>query len=215
MERKKDVSEFEDTVRKVEHEFGGVWIPVRFLPESLEAGAHMRFCEAVREAIRTRVVLTPESVTCPGARRSFGWAAGLDDGLAESIAKKQRVALRTVQAMVRGSAKLREPCAAVELRTDGKPDVILSFAQPAAVTKVVRAIESRVGGPVRQQLSSVLSFCGNVAVRCHVSGEAAMSFGCGESRACAGIGNDRLVVGLPWPVVERLAAAPVLEEARA
>jgi uncharacterized protein (DUF169 family) len=206
------VGECVEAVRRIESKFGGVWIPIRFLPESKENGSSLRFCEAVREAIRTRVILTSDSVTCAGARRSFGWAAGLDESLAESISEKQGVPLRAARAMVRGSAKLDRACAAVELRTTERPDVLVSFALPGDVMKVVRALETRIGGPVRQDLSSVLSFCGNVAARCHVSGEAAMSFGCGESRRVVGIRGDRLMIGLPWSVAKELLAEPVLAE---
>ena len=57
--------------------FGSLWIPVRFCWELPQGEPQrLRFCEALKEAARTTVLLTRDSISCMGARRSFGWALG-------------------------------------------------------------------------------------------------------------------------------------------
>jgi len=185
--------------------FGWPWVPVRFCSEAPEGEVReLRFCEALREAVRSPVVLTAASVSCPGAKRSFGWARGLDEGLAEELAKKQSVPLGTAKKMIRAVPRLDDGAVACEVGTRNTPDVLVSYAQAPTAMKIARAIEKGSGEPLRPVLSSVMSACGNAAVRSFLSGDVALSFGCDQSREAGAIGRDRLIIGVPWAQVPEL-----------
>lgn len=185
--------------------FGWPWVPVKFCSEPPEGDPQeLRFCEAIREAARSPVILTAASVSCPGAKRSFGWAQGLDEGLAEELARNQSVPLATAKKMIKGVPRLNSGVVAVEVGTKDTPDVLVSYAQTPTAMKIARAFEKTSGESLRPTLSSVLSACGNVAVRSFLTGEVAVSFGCDTSREAGAIGRDRLIVGVPWAQVDRL-----------
>ncbi len=192
--------------RRLTDRFGGRWVPIKFLdaPPADEPAGKMRFCEAVREAAHSRVVLTSDTVTCPGARRSFGWVRGMDEGLAESMATRQGIPLAVARELIRSTPRLDGDLPAVEIGGKARPDLVLGYATPLSVMKVVRAAEVATGRPLTQKLSGALSVCGNVAARCAKTGEVSVSFGCSESRGAAGIDRYNLVVGIPWSFVENL-----------
>jgi len=185
--------------------FGWPWVAVKFHRETPEAKPRdMRFCEALKEALSSPVVLTAGSVGCPGAMRSFGWAGESDEGLAKDMAEKQGLPVATAKKMIGGVPKLDCGVVAVEVGTRETPDVLLSYAQAPTAMKIARAIEKGSGEAPRPVLSSVMSACGNAAVRSHLTGELAISFGCDQSREAGDIGRDRLVIGMPWERVSEL-----------
>ena len=197
-----------ETIDRFGTSFGWPWVPVKFrtfVPD--ERPAELRFCEAVREAQRLPVVLTADSIACPGAKRSFGWSQGLDEGLAEHLATQQLLPLAIARRAIRHVPKLTDGVVAVELGTSDTPDVLVSFAQPTTVMRIVRAHERSGRKPLTPVLSSVMSACGNVAARSYLRREAALSFGCDTSREASEIGRDRLMVGVHWDLVADLLAA--------
>lgn len=208
----RNVAEFAELSGWLTDRFGGRWVPVRFLgaPPVGSLAGEIRFCEAIREAACSCVVLTAETAMCPGAKRSFGWAGGMDEGLAESMARRQGMPLAVARELIRATPRLDDGIQAVEIGGKGQPDLVLSYATPLSAIKVVRAVEVETGGVLAQRLSSALSVCGSVAARCAKTGEVSVSFGCAESREAAGLGRDALAVGIPWAFVERLSgkAAP-------
>jgi len=204
------MTKFAERTGRLTDRFGGRWIGVRFLdtPPGGAVADEMRFCEAVMRAATSRVVLTDESVTCPGAKRSFGWAAGMDEGLAESMATRQGLPLAVTRELVRSTPRLDGGMQAVEVGGTGRPDLVLCYATPLIVMKVVRAVELGTGKTLAQSLSGALSVCGNVAARCVKTGEVSISFGCRQSREAGYIGRESLAVAMPWAFVERLLGEP-------
>ncbi len=199
------MSDVKPTVRSFEESFGGTWVPVKFHKEAPEREARkLRFCEAAAEARWSEIVLTPESVSCPGARRSLGWSSGLDEGLAEEVAKTQSLTLATAKNLLKDVPRLDGSVAAVGLGTKDVPDVLISYVQPPTAMKIIRAFQKSSKGNLNPSLSSVLSVCGNVAVKSFLTREITFSFGCDLSRNWGSIGRDRLVVGVPWSMVPRL-----------
>ena len=199
------MAEVREQISRFGNAFGWPWVPVRFCSEEPEGEAkELQFCEAVREAVRSPVVLTAASVSCPGAKRSFAWAQGLDEGLAEELAKKQSLPLRTAKKMIRAVPRLNNGAIAVEVGTKDTPDVLISYAQPPTAMKIARAFEKGTGEPIKPVISSVMSVCGNVAVRSFLTSEVSLSFGCDTSREAGAIGRDRLIVGVPWAQVDKL-----------
>jgi uncharacterized protein (DUF169 family) len=193
--------------------FGGRWVPIRFLdaPPIDGQAEGMRFCEAIKGAARSSVILTESSVTCPGAKRSFGWARGMDENLAESMAGQQGIPLAVARELVRSTPHLDSGIQAIEIGGKGRPDLVVSYATPVSAMKVIRAVELATGAPLAQRLSNALSVCGGVAARCVKTGEVSVSFGCAESRRAAGMGKYTLTVGIPWVMVEKLFDAKALE----
>jgi uncharacterized protein (DUF169 family) len=62
-----------------------------------------------------------------------------------------------------------------------------------------------VGDLITFEASGFLSVCGMVAVRAYLTSDISISFGCPDAREYAGIGRDRLIVGLPLNAVNILA----------
>jgi uncharacterized protein (DUF169 family) len=188
--------------------FGWPWIPVKFLTEAPSSAAQQkRFCESIPDGQVSPVILTAESITCPGAKRSFGWARGMDEGLAEKLSINQGVTLGTAKKALKRVPHLDDGVVAVEVGTRSTPDVLVSFAQPPTLMKLARAYEKTWDEPIRPVLSSILSVCGNAAVRSHMTSDVTVSMGCDASRESGQIGRDRLVIGVPWDRVAKLADA--------
>jgi uncharacterized protein (DUF169 family) len=188
--------------------FGWPWIPVKFHSTApAKPAEEKRFCEAIWDGRATPIVLTADSVTCPGAKRSFGWSRGMDEGLAEKLSRNQGVTLATAKRALKGIPFLGNGTVAVEVGTLEVPDVLVSFAQPVTLMKLARAYENKHDAPLQPSLSSVLSVCGCAAVRSHVRNELAVSLGCETSRDAGAIGRDRLVVSVPWGSIDALLDA--------
>ena len=194
-----------ERISEVGEAFGWPWVPVKFCRTAPKVVAkELRFCEAIKEARRSPVVLTADTVVCAGARRSFGWSQEPDERLAEQIAEKQGTPLAVAKRMISNVPRLENGFAAVEVGAMDRADVFVSYAQPVTAMRIARAIERFLDKPLSPRLTSVLSACGSVAARCFITGEVAISFGCEDSRDCGSISRDRLIIGIPWVLVPKL-----------
>jgi len=102
---------------------------------------------------------------------------------------------------------LTKPPLAIGLNCDERPDLIVSYCQPPTAMELLKLWQSEFGGGnLLSKFSSILSVCGNVSVGCYLSREVALSFGCDDAREFAGIGRDRLVIGIPYVLIGRLLA---------
>lgn len=194
-------------VRFMEHRFGGWWCGVKFgeCPDgrARRAARPMRFCEAVA-ASRTRpIVLTPESLNCPGGSRSLGWYDE-QETIAGSMAEKAGLHIRVAREVLRQTPFLDDRVSEITVGTCVAPDVVLSYAQPQGVMKLLRTWQRERGRPLEVQASGFMSVCGAVAVNAYLSGSICISFGCPDAREHGSIGRDRLVVGLPVGKVQDL-----------
>ena len=202
-----------ETFRK---RFGGAWIGIKFYsdssPPDSKAVKGLRFCEAIQLARRHPVVLRPENVACPGAKRSFGWSSDPDDQIADALAGNQSVEAASAREILPSMPKLDGEVRAVGLETEDEPDVLVCYAQPSEMMKIVRAFEAAHKKPLEQSLSSILTVCANVAVRSFLTGKICTSFGCEFSRKSGGIGRDRLAVGVPCGAIGELLDSSVNEK---
>ena len=200
-------------LRLLEEKIGGWWTGIKFhydgAPEVERKREPMRFCEAVAESRRRPIVLIPELVNCPGARRSLGWAGEGDEGMVEAMAEKAGIKPEAARGLIFGTPCLRTRPAAVTVGTYEEPDVALSCAQPEATMKLLRRWQGGAGKTLLAEVSSVMAVCGSVAVRAYLTNQVCLSFGCPDSRACGAIGRDRLVVGLPLSLVEEIVQKEV------
>jgi uncharacterized protein (DUF169 family) len=133
---------------------------------------------------------------CPGGSRSLGWRED-DQSLAEIMAGKTGMSAATAAGIIRETPRLNGDVRHVELGVADSPDIFLSFAQPEAVMKCIRAFQLLHGEQVLLQTSGFMSVCGSVAVRAFSTGMICASFGCPDAREHAGIGRDRLIIGIP------------------
>ncbi len=192
----------------LEREIGGRWIGLTFhhdtVPNGRLAKRPMHFCEAVSEAKKARLVLTPELVDCPGALRSFGWSTCDDKTIAQTMAEKTDFTADIALTVIQNTPCLNREIVAVTVGSDDSPDVVLSYAQPEAAMKLIRRWQERNGTVLRINASTVMAVCGSVAVRAYLTGQICLSCGCPTSREYGVIGRDQLVIGMPFSLIEML-----------
>ena len=192
----------------LEREIGGRWIGLTLhhdtVPDGELAKRPMRFCEAVSEAKTGPLVLTPELVDCPGALRSLGWATSDDETMAQTMAKETDFAADIALKVIKNTPCLNEKIVAVTVGSDDSPDVVLSYAQPVAAMKLIRRWQELNGTDLRINGSTVMAVCGSVAVRAYLTGQICLSCGCPTSRKYGAIWRNRLVIGMPFSLIEML-----------
>jgi uncharacterized protein (DUF169 family) len=201
-----------ESVRNIQRLLGVAWTRVKFhfneetVPDIREAG-NLRFCESVLRARSGPLLLRPDSVSCPGAKYVLGWDRGRRDEIAAEITKRCGVEPGIADNLMSQVPVLTRPPAAIGFNTNEIPDLVVSYCQPPTAMELLKLWQSEFGGdnlPIR--FSSILSVCGNVSVGSYLSRNISLSFGCEDAREAAGIGRDRLVIGIPYPLIGQLLA---------
>ena len=188
---------------------GGVWVNVKFyetLPSmaDFDTNKRMRFCQAIRKGREAPILLTSEQIECPGAMRSFGWADHLDTEIVEKMTEKFGTSRETISALLDQTPRLHGKIQGVVVGGYEKPDILISYAQPAMIMRLLRLFQKTTGKNTKIDLSSIISVCGNVAVRSFLTGDICFSFGCDDAREYGAISRDRLVVGVPYSLVQKM-----------
>jgi uncharacterized protein (DUF169 family) len=197
-----------ELIERLEKEIGGHWIGLTFHtdsqpPSENPAAKPMRLCESIKEAYTGPFVLTRELVNCPGAQRSLGWEK-TDDALKHKMANGGGLSPEIASKLLSDTPHIETPVTAVTVGDYRRPDLAVSYLQPADAMKLIRLWQRADGSDLMAPISSVLAVCGNVIARAYITGRISMSFGCPESRVCGKIGRDRLAVGIPYHIIERL-----------
>jgi uncharacterized protein (DUF169 family) len=196
-------------LRLLEERVGGWWTGIKFhygdAPEVKRKREPMRFCEALAGSQRSPIVLIPEIVNCPGALRSLGWGDRNDQDLASAMAEKAGMTPEIARGLIFSTPNLRTRPTAITVGACEEPDVAISFAQPEAVMRLLQRWQSVFGKTLLADISCVMAVCGSVAVRAYMTEQVCLSFGCPDSRNYGAINRDRLVIGLPTSLVEKLA----------
>ncbi len=199
-------------IKAFEHIVGGRWIGIEFhqddIPYGNMAEQPMRFCKAVKASSTGPITLTKKLLSCLGGMRSFGWATGKDDQLAKNMARENGMDQNIARMLIEKTPHLDGKFAAITVGVYQNPDILISYIQPEAAMRFVRQWQAKHGAALDANISSVMSVCGNVAAKVFLSDAICLSFGCPESRKYAGIGNDRLVIGIPARVAENFAGNP-------
>lgn len=198
-----------ENVRRFKNILGGVWMSVKFyksLPfmEDFSTDEKMRFCQAIRKGREYPVLLTSEQIHCPGAMRSFGWTDHGDSELLEKMADKLGFSKEKTKALMDQTPRLQSRIQGVVVGGYEKPDLLISYCQPALIMNLLRLFQKLTGKNVNVDHSSILSVCGNVAVKCYVTGNICLSFGCDDAREHGAISRDRLIVGVPYSLVQKI-----------
>jgi uncharacterized protein (DUF169 family) len=197
-----------DEVKLLEERIGGRWTGIVFhrdgSPKENLAKKPMRLCEAIKESIIRPIVLTRHLVNCPGARRSLGWTTKEDDNIARKMVETTGIKLDIAQKVIANTPRLNGKIAAVLIGRNKSPDIVVAYAQPETVMRLVRRWQEVYGTDLDLEASSVMAVCGSVAVRAYTTGRICLSFGCPDSREYGAIGRDRLVIGMPVHLIRDL-----------
>jgi len=190
-----------DIIKKMETLIGGRWVGVAFQNQDLVSATipenPVRFCEAISKSATHPLLLSAKTICCAGGRRSLGWSDRNQDELVKAISDKSGMSGAVAFRLVAATPGLRNAPDAVTVGTSDDPDVVISYGLPESVMTLVRRIQEQAGENISMEVSSVMSVCGNVAVRAHLTGRACISFGCMDSREATGMGKERLIVGIP------------------
>lgn len=191
-----------EIVREFEGKYGGVWTKVRFYKEEpeikrLKRGKGIRFCEAVGRARLSPLILDKESISCPGARYVFGWDNNLKEKMIKACGERRSISKEKAESILDKIPLLPQGFKYIGLNLGGEPDLVISYPQPEQFMNLLKAYQNHQGENLDISLSSVVSVCGNIAVRTFLGQEINISFGCDDSREYGNIGRDRLVVGIP------------------
>lgn len=198
-----------DALRRLEHAVGGVWHGVTFFdvmpdcPKGTYKARGVRFCEATVVARVHKVLIDPQGISCPGARFAFGLGGPVREEITAKLREKGYPS-DYLEAVMEETPRLQDPPAAIGLNLRTPPDIVIASLVPDQAMRLTQLYEKRQRRPIASDLSSVMSICANIAVRALQTGDAVLSFGCEDSRAFGGIPRERLVVGMPYAVVEEL-----------
>jgi len=195
-----------EKVLKFQRRYGGAWVPIK-LHRNAALGSQprkMSLCEAVSVARRSPLTLAPDSVNCPGALYSLGWDQHSDTTAVMALLRANNISAPTAGRLLESVHRLDGQVQAISLGTEAQPDMIISYAQPQAVMDVLFDYQQLKGEAPALEMPCVLSVCGSGVAKAAQTGDIAISFGCQEARDRAGITRDRLVVVVPYHLVEQL-----------
>ena len=164
----------------------------------------VRLCEAIAESFRETFTLSTDFIRCPGACRSLGLAPSDMDELAGRMYLKTGTPSELARGIIARVPRLHFAPTAVTLGKMDSPDVVLSFLKPDAAMKMVRRWQGMYGTDLETTVSSFMAICGSVVVKAYNGGQPALSFGCPDSRQYGEMGDERLVLGMPYASAERL-----------
>jgi uncharacterized protein (DUF169 family) len=197
-------------LRRIQEELREAWTGITFYMEDegipdVREPADLRFCEAVVRARAGPLLMRPGSLSCPGANYVFGWRGDLGGRIEANLSQRWGIGPAVASKMMSQVPVLPRPPKAIGLNTSEVPDVIVSYCQPTTAMELLRYWQAEFDGMnLGISLSSVFSVCGNVSVGSFRSKDMSLSFGCMDSRQFGGIGRDRLVIGIPYELLDRL-----------
>ena len=84
-----------------------------------------------------------------------------------------------------------------------QPDVAVARLQPEQVMRLLQTYHLKLNKVFQTSISSVISACGNTAVKAFQQQDLAISFGCDDSRTFGGLSRDQLYVGLPYALAQK------------
>jgi len=201
-----------ENVKGIQRLLGVAWTTVKFYfndkeVPSVRAAGDLRFCEAILQARSGPLILRAGDVSCPGARYVFGWDSDCREEIAAELARRREMDRDVVDNLISQVPVLTRPPVAIGLNSSPQPDLIVSYCQPPTAMELLKLWQSEFSGAnLPSRFSSILSVCGNVAVGCYLSEDMSLSFGCDDAREFAGIGRDRLVIGIPYSLIGKLLA---------
>jgi len=167
----------------------------------------MTLCEAVGQSFKVPLRLNGDNLVCPGARRSVGFDADHEQ-LIKEISGHSHIseryisyALQTIPALT----GIRHINLGLTESVENilQSDLFIMYVKPFIITDLMHNLAKSEIRPSMPSYS-FLSVCGNVLANCYLNQVISISFGCPESRKHGAIGNNEIVIGLPFKVAEEL-----------
>ena len=163
----------------------------------------MKFCEAVDQSFKVPIRITSGNLNCPGARRSIGFQND-DDRLAGEISDNNQMPpdfVRGVLKMIPAMDGISHIDLGLDLTGDYDlpPDLFILYIRPIRITEIMYYL-AKVGIKPSIPPYLLLSACGNVLANSYLNKTVSISFGCPESRKSGGIGDNEIVLGLPYKI---------------
>ena len=201
---------FMETVDIFQQNFGGRWTGIKFFFDAPPDGEHFftedtRFCEAISRSWSSNHFLTRESVNCPGANYVFRWEDHIEEKLIDNLHSEKNIPMDNAVSIVHGLPRMMAAPAAIGLNCGETPDLLVAYVQPAQIMNLIYKYQKNFGKELTVALNSFASVCANVAVKTYLYKKICISFGCEDARMYGGISRDRLVVGIPYALAQRLA----------
>ena len=192
-----------DLRAQFQRRFGGRWTGVRFFFDELPGANEqpirdVRFCEAITKSLIQPVLLTPECLNCRGARYVFGWDETAKSEMVKRFHQQEGFSESQAEELVQNLPTIHGSLKGIGLNVKNSPDLLLSYLQPGQVMKLLRRYQTRFGGNLNVDLSSIVSVCGHVAVEAVTKKRIVLSFGCRDAREYGGITGDRVAIGVPY-----------------
>jgi uncharacterized protein (DUF169 family) len=175
----------------------------------------LKFCEAVSYSFDVPVKLINENLGCPGARRSVGFDIS-DQQLTQIISENNHISSPFISEALNEMLVLKDVkhihLGITEFFDDEtRPDLFILYVTPDKITFVLHAMAKQNIIPSISPYS-LLSVCGNVFANCFINKAISISFGCPESRKHGGIGDNEVVLGLPFLMAKQIIAFADLKE---
>ena len=199
-----------EIIQKLQAKVGGRWHGVSFfngedeVPKDAEIRQTARFCEAVDLAVVHKFIVKPEQFTCPGASYAFGGMIDIKKTMIDKMVNQKGYSPAYAMRLLEQTPHLQKMPETLGFNCVEKPDILISQLQPEQVMRLVQMYHIKLKKPFRTEISSIISACGNVAVRAYEHQDMALSFGCDDSRAFGRLSRDRLYVGLAYPLAKDL-----------
>jgi uncharacterized protein (DUF169 family) len=195
-------------VDELQRKFGSRWTGVKFFfGDPAEQGGYFpretRFCEAVNRSWSSNNLLARGCINCMGANYVFGWENDRAR-VVENFQKKRNISSRQAASVVQGLPRMEVSPIAIGLNGAERPDVLVACLQPQQFMRLLYVYQRLFGEKLKVELSGYAAICGNVAVKASVTEKVSVSFGCEDSRQYGGISRDRLIVGIPVAVADKL-----------
>jgi len=199
-----------ETIQKIQSAVGGRWHGVSFIngkgdfPKDVEFKQTDRFCEAIDLAVVHKMIIKPEEFTCPGARYAFGGMIDIKKTMIDKLVNQKVYSLDYALRLLEKTPHLQKMPDWLGFNCLDEPDILISQLQPEQAMRLVQLYHIKLRKPFRTEISSIISACGNVAVRAYEYQDMALSFGCDDSRTFGRLSRDRLYVGLAYPIAKDL-----------
>lgn len=189
---------------------GGRWHGISFvddekdMPDGVEVRQLPRFCEAVKLAVVHPMAIKPSEFTCPGARYAFGGMVDLKETMIDKMSESKGYSREEALRLFENTPHLPSMPEMIGFDCGEEPDILVAQLQPEQAMRLLRLYHVKLGGSFQTEISSVISACGNTVIRALEKQDMALSFGCEDSRAFGGLTRDRLYVGIPYSLAEKL-----------
>ncbi|MCK4539054.1 MAG: DUF169 domain-containing protein [Candidatus Krumholzibacteria bacterium] len=192
-----------EIIRKLESAIGGRWlgvslyaVPVKRKTEHVCPQVN-RFCETLKIASVSKVLIDPHQFTCPGARYAFGCGNDLKKSMIDKLVDKKGYNAAVAKQLIEKTPHCQDEIHAIGINTSENPGMYIAELQPMQAMRLVQIYQKMLEKIFQTEISSVLSACANVVVKAIQTQDMAISFGCDDSRASGSVSQDRLYAGLP------------------